>query len=140
NARTDEQGSDSHCFSLSTRHYTCRRTTELWGGPAGPRGTSSSRRADRGVAPRGYPGPGGPPHNCRTLHESANDCVLYWSALDSKDFQGGDDALRAGQKTTLLSRCGARTLACRVETLLDTLAWRRHECRRGTHECVRHID
>jgi len=37
---------------------------------------------------------------------------------------------------------GARTRACRVETLLDT--WRtenrrRHECRRGTHECVRHV-
>src|ERR1022692_3890588 len=41
---------------------------------------------------------------------------------------------------------GARTRACRVETRLDTLvayghsvvAERRHECRRGTHECVRH--
>ena len=38
---------------------------------------------------------------------------------------------------------GARTRACRVETLLDT-CWRagnrrRHECRRGTHECVRHV-
>ena len=42
---------------------------------------------------------------------------------------------------------GARTPACRVETLLDTLVGdgqsaetgRRHECRRGTQECVRHI-
>src|ERR1035441_3706543 len=40
-----------------------------------------------------------------------------------------------------------RTRACRVETLLDTLVaygqsvgtGRRHECRRGTHECVRHV-
>src|ERR1017187_5865125 len=42
--------------------------------------------------------------------------------------------------------CGARTRTCRVETRLDTLAAgepdvgakRRQECRRGTHECVRH--
>jgi len=42
---------------------------------------------------------------------------------------------------------GARTRACRVETLLDTMVayghsvgtGRRHECRRGTHECVRHF-
>jgi len=37
----------------------------------------------------------------------------------------------------------AALVACRVETLPDTVgAWRagrRHECRRGTHECVRHI-
>src|SRR5579862_6434718 len=44
-------------------------------------------------------------------------------------------------------RGGARTRACRVETRLDTrgrlersvAAKRRHEWRRGTHECVRHI-
>jgi hypothetical protein len=40
-------------------------------------------------------------------------------------------------------RCGARTRACRVETLLDTRRYlvyrRRHECRRGTHECARHV-
>ena len=38
--------------------------------------------------------------------------------------------------------CGARTRACRVETPLDTCSGTgnraRHECRRGTHECVRH--
>ena len=38
---------------------------------------------------------------------------------------------------------GARTHACRVETPLDASlfrdAGRRHECRRGTHECVRHL-
>src|SRR5262245_55619626 len=32
----------------------------------------------------------------------------------------------------------ARTLACLVETRLDTLTRRRHEWRRGTQECVRH--
>ena len=38
---------------------------------------------------------------------------------------------------------GACTLACRIETLLDTCrrtgTRRRHECRRGTHKCVRHV-
>src|ERR1019366_4616587 len=38
---------------------------------------------------------------------------------------------------------GARTPACRVETLLDAssprFTGRRQECRRGTQECVRHI-
>jgi hypothetical protein len=41
------------------------------------------------------------------------------------------------------NRRGARTRACCVETLLDTCsrreAGRRHECRRGTHECVRYV-
>src|ERR1017187_7715226 len=46
-----------------------------------------------------------------------------------------------------ISERGARTRAFLVETLLDTLvgdgqtvgSGRRHECRRGTHECVRHV-
>src|SRR5262249_12077200 len=44
-------------------------------------------------------------------------------------------------KLLILHGCGARTRACRVHTRVD--AWRgghkcRHECRHGTHECVRH--
>src|ERR1019366_6883351 len=50
-------------------------------------------------------------------------------------------------RMSLTRKRGVRTPACRVETLLDTLArrgqrsggGRRHEWRRGTHECVRHI-
>ena len=46
--------------------------------------------------------------------------------------------------TDWLFDCGARTHACRIDTRVDawldyTNTMRRHECRRGTHECVRHI-
>ena len=43
-------------------------------------------------------------------------------------------------------RCGARTRACRVETLLDTFggadspsSWCVGMSRRGAHSCVRHV-
>src|ERR1035441_1669623 len=52
-------------------------------------------------------------------------------------------ALSSGAKITSQTNRGARTPACRVETLLDAssprFTGRRQECRRGTQECVRHM-
>jgi hypothetical protein len=51
--------------------------------------------------------------------------------------------LRVCQEITMSIRRGVRTRACRVEAPstrgVRTEAVRRHECRRGTQECVRHI-
>ena len=75
-------------------------------------------------APQGSPG-----HPLQPIHEIGN------AAPARPDF------------SSILRRRGARTRACRVETRLDTVVGRqqcdgtqrRQECRRGTHECVRHI-
>ena len=95
-------------------------------------------------------------HHVRHVENAgARECNQV-AAVDNQQSQSGDgsaDQVGLGHgeirraKAEIASTCptskrGARTRACRVETLLDAsvsrTAGRRQECRRGTHECVRH--
>ncbi len=74
----------------------------------------------------------------------AESALQILSHLQSRDQR---ERLVSPHFSHVAGSCSARTRACRVETLLDTLAGRRHcvgaarrhECRRGTYECVRHV-